>query len=298
MPAQFKGIFPAVLTPFSPDGREVDQEALQRHVEWLIGKGVHGLFICGTNGEGPLLSAGEHRQVTRAVVDQVKGRIPVLVQSGGMTTEASLELLRSAREEGADGTAVVTPWYFAYDDQSLFEHYQIVAGAVPGFPVFIYNIPGYARNDVKPALAARLAGAVPNIIGVKDSSKDLDRTDAFIAALGPDRPVFVGTDSMVLPALSMGAAGGVAGVANVFPEPMVGIYEAYQAGNLAEARSLQYRVTEIRGAMKGPAGIMLYKKALELRGLRGGGARRPARPVTAEEEAWLQSGLERLGVLP
>lgn len=298
MPVQFKGIFPAVFTPFSPDGREVDQEAFRQHVDWLIGKGVHGLFVCGTNGEGPLLSPTEHRQVTRIAVDQARGRVPVLVQSGWMTTEASLELARGAREEGADGAAVVAPWYFAYDDQSLFEHYQAVAGAVPGFPIFIYNIPGYARNDVKPALAARLADAVPNIVGVKDSSKDLDRTDAFIAALGPDRPVFVGTDSMVLPALSMGAAGGVAGVANVFPEPMVGIYEAYRAGRLAEARDLQYKVTAIRSAMKGPAGIMLYKRALELRGLRSGGARRPARPVSAEEEAGLRSGLERLGVLP
>ncbi|MHB9146179.1 MAG: dihydrodipicolinate synthase family protein [Symbiobacteriia bacterium] len=294
---RMKGIFPAVFTPFTADGNRVDEAALRAHVEWLIEKGVHGLFVCGTNGEGPLLSTAEHDLVARAAAEQAKGRVPVLVQSGAMTTDGAVELLQNARAAGADGAAVVTPWYFTYDDESLYQHYRAVAAAAPDFPIFIYNIPGYARNDVKPSLAGRLADSTPNIIGVKDSSKDLDKTDAFIAALGPNRPVFVGTDSMVLPALSMGAAGGVAGIANVFPEPMVGIYEAYRAGELEEARRLQYLVTSIRTAMKGPAGMMLYKKALELRGLKAGGPRRPARPVTPAEEARLQADLAQLGVL-
>lgn len=295
--SRMRGIFPAMFTPFTADGSRVDEAALRAHVDWLIDRGVHGLFVCGTNGEGPLLSTAEHSQVARAAAEQAHGRVPVLVQCGAMTTDGAVELLLNARAAGADGAAVVTPWYFAYDDESLYQHFRAVAAAAPEFPIFIYNIPANARNEVKPSLAARLTEAAPNIIGVKDSSKDLDKTDAFIAALGPSRPVFVGTDSQVLPALSMGAAGGVAGVANVFPEPMVGIYDAYQAGELGEARRLQYLVTSIRSVMKGPGGMMLYKKALELRGVKAGGPRRPNRPVTPEEEARLRDGLTKLGVL-
>lgn len=297
MSRDLHGILPAVLTPFTADGTSVDIQAFRRLVEWLIQKGVHGLFVCGTNGEGPMLTPAERRQVAEAAVAQAAGRVPVLVQTGSLTTEETVELTQHAREAGADGVAVITPWYFAWDDAALFQHFSAAAAVVPGFPVYLYNIPGNTRNEVKPALAARLAAAHANIAGVKDSSKDLNRTEEFIAALSPEHRVFVGTDSLVVPALSIGAAGGVAGVANVFPEIMVAMYEAYRAGDLAEARRLQFLTTRVRDAIKGPAGVMLYKRILEVRGLTMGGPRRPARPAAAEEEAGAVAALRALGVL-
>lgn len=292
-----RGVIPAVLTPFSEDGRFVDEEALSSHVEWLVNRGVHGLFICGTNGEGPLLAVAERKRVTGVVVAQVRGRVPVLVQSGGITTDETIAATRLARAAGADGAAVVTPWYYAYDDLSLFEHYSAVASAVPDLPIFLYNIPSHARNEIKPALAARLMETHENIVGVKDSSKDLNRTEEFVDGLGAGHPVLVGTDSLVLAALSIGAAGAVAGVANVFPESMVALYDAYQSGDYAQARRLQSRVSALRAAMKGPAGVMLYKKALEFRGLKAGGPRRPARPATEAETVGLLERLRGFGVL-
>lgn len=292
-----KGIIPAVPTPFGRDGRSIDEEALATHVEWLVNHGVHGLFICGTNGEGPLLNFAERRRVAEVVVNQARGRVPVVAQSGGITTDEAIALTRLAQETGADGAAVVTPWYYELDEASLFEHFSSVASTVPDFPIFLYNIPSHARNEISPALASRLAEAHDNVLGVKDSSKNLVRTEEFVAALGTAHSVLVGTDSLVLAALSIGAVGAVAGVANVFPEPMVALYEAFQAGNLEEARHLQTQVSALRTALKGPAGIMLYKRALELRGLRGGGPRRPAREVTDEEAAELAKRLEGLGVL-
>lgn len=297
MSRDLHGILPAVLTPFTADGSAVDLEAFRRLVEWLIQKGVHGLFVCGTNGEGPLLTNAERRQVTEAAVTQAAGRVPVLAQTGALTTREAVELTRHAQEAGADGAAVVTPWYFAWDDAALFEHYSTVAAAVPDFPIYLYNIPGNTRNEIKPALAARLARAHANIAGVKDSSKDLNRTEEFIAALSPEHRVFVGTDSLIVPALSIGAAGGVAGVGNVFPEVMVRMYESYLAGDQEEARRLQFLTARLRDAMKGPAGVMLYKRILEVRGLPMGGPRRPARPVTADEEARAVGALQELGVL-
>lgn len=297
VPRNVHGILPAVLTPFTADGQAVDTAALGRHIDWLIDRGVHGLFVCGTNGEGPLLSPDERRRVAETAVAAAQGRVPVLVQTGGITTREAVVLTRHAQAVGADGAAVVTPWYFAWDEASLFDHFSTVAAAVPDFPVYLYNIPGNTRNEIKPDLAARLASAHGNVAGVKDSSKDLNRTEEFLAALGPQHRVFVGTDSLIVPALSLGAAGGVAGVANVFPEIMVSMYEAYRAGEFAEARRLQFLTTKVRDAIKGPAGVMLYKRIVEVRGVPMGGPRRPARPATAEEESRAVAALQELGVL-
>jgi 4-hydroxy-tetrahydrodipicolinate synthase len=291
------GIIPTIFSPFSPDGRALDEDALRQHIEWLIAGGVHGLLFCGTYGEAVLLTTAERKQVADIAVHQTRQRIPVLIQTGSITTQEAIELTRHAQEAGADGVAMVTPWYYAWDDQSLYAHYAATAAAVPGFPLFLYNLPGYTGNTIKPALAARLAEAYENIAGVKDSSKDLTITQAFITALGPGYRVFVGTDSLVFPALSMGAAGVVSAVADIFPDLMVNLYNAYWAADFTEARRLQYRVNAARDAMKGPAGVMLYKKALELRGLPAGGHRPPARPVTGDEEARLRSALEKLELL-
>lgn len=290
------GVIPAVLTPFNKEGK-VDEAALGKYVEYLIDKGVHGLFPLGTNGAGPLLTTAERQLVAETVVRQASGRVPVIVHAGAISTEETISLTVHAYEVGAQAAAVVAPWYFPHDDSSLEAHFSAVAEAVPQLDLYLYNIPGNAKNDLKPGLVKRLAKKYPNIKGVKDSSKDLSRLQDYIAALGPDYTVVVGTDALVLPALLMGASGVVSAVGNCFPEVVVDIVNAYYDGDLNRAKELQYRANQVRDALKNGPYITPYVEALKFRGLDLGYAKAPLRDLTAEESNKLQSALKELNLI-
>ncbi|HLN62565.1 MAG TPA: dihydrodipicolinate synthase family protein [Symbiobacteriaceae bacterium] len=291
------GVIPAVLTPFTAEGR-VDEQALRTYIDFLIGAGVHGLFPLGTNGAGPLLSIADRQLVAAAVVSQAAKRVPVVIHTGAISTEETVALTRHAHEIGADAAAVVAPWYFPHDDKALEAHFSAVAEAVPGLDLYLYNIPGNAKNDLKPALVKRLAERYSNIRGVKDSSKDLGRLQDYISALGSDRAVVVGTDALVVPALLMGATGVVSAIGNCLPKVMVDLYEAFRQGDTARAVQLQYRANQVRDALKTGPYITGYMEALRLQGLDLGHVKAPLRELTAEEAARLAADLRKLAVIP
>jgi dihydrodipicolinate synthase/N-acetylneuraminate lyase len=192
----------------------------------------------------------------------------------------------------------VAPWYFPHDDKALEAHFSAVAEAVPGLDLYLYNIPGNAKNDLKPALVKRLAERYSNIRGVKDSSKDLGRLQDYISALGSDRAVVVGTDALVVPALLMGATGVVSAIGNCLPKVMVDLYEAFRQGDTARAVQLQYRANQVRDALKTGPYITGYMEALRLQGLDLGHVKAPLRELTAEEAARLAADLRKLAVIP
>lgn len=291
--SELKGIIVAMLTPYG-EGGDVNLAALREYVDFLIERGVNGLFPSGTNGEGPALTLAERKQVIEAVVDRAAGRVPVIAHTGAITTAESIELTRHAQACGADAAAVVSPFYFPHDEAALEAHFTAVAEAVPDFPIYLYNIPGNAKNDLKPGFVARLRKRCGNIAGIKDSSKDLTRLEDYIATLGAGFTTIVGTDTLILPALVMGSAGVVSAVANVFPEPCVALYQAWQEGDLARARELQYQINRIRSVLKAGPYITPYRAALTLRGLPFGKVRHPFRELNAGEEAALKEGLLNL----
>lgn len=295
MTGRFTGVYPALLTAFSDDGRHVDVETLGGHVHWLLQRGVSGLYVCGTTGEFALLSVAERKQVAAVVTAEVAGRVPVVIHVGCMTTADTVALARHAEEAGADAIAVVTPWYHAYDEEALFAHYRTVATAVPDMPVLLYHIPSHGRNEVSPGLLQRLAGECGNVIGLKDSGKDLDRTAAYIRAV-PGGTVFTGIESHLLATVAYGGSGAVLAVANAFPEAAVALYRAAAAGDLVAARRLQDELAELGAALKGPAGLSLLREAVRLRGGDAGSARAPGRPLTAAEAGALRERLQQLGV--
>jgi 4-hydroxy-tetrahydrodipicolinate synthase len=290
------GVIPAMLTPFDANGK-VDEAALRQYVEFLLARGVHGLFPCGTNGEGLLLSLEERKRVATIVVEQVDGRVPVIVHTGAINTEQTIELTKHAKSIGADAVGVVAPYYFPHDDLCLEQHFLAVANSVPDLPVYLYNIPGNAKNSISPKLASRLHKQCPNIAGIKDSSKDLNRLEEFIAANDENFTVIVGTDSLVFPALAVGAAGVVSAVANVFPEEVVKIYQYYSEGKIVEAKKQQYYVNKLRDALKMGPYITPYKEALRWRGMDVGGQRAPLRPLTDLEKEKLWQALKDLHAL-
>lgn len=291
-----KGIIPAVLTPYDSK-HQIDEQSLRHYIDFLIANRVHGLFIAGTNGEGPLLKMNEKKDLIRIVIEQTARRIPVIAQTGGISTEETVELTEYAQEAGVDAVGIVAPWFFPHDNESLFTHFGTVAERVPDLPIYLYNIPSNAKNDIKPVLVKKLADHYPNIQGVKDSSKDLDRLCEYLDLMGKDFTVVIGTDSMVVPAMFMGATGVVSAVGDVFPEIMVQMYEAFMAGQYQEAIRLQFLVINIRKALKIGPYITPYKAALGLRGIPFAGIKPPFRLPTEEEVGAMKLELERLGVL-
>ncbi|MDI6871404.1 MAG: dihydrodipicolinate synthase family protein [Bacillota bacterium] len=259
------GVIVAVHTPLT-ETAEVHEEALRRHVDYLIEAGVHALFPLGTMGEGIFLSEAQRKRAAEIVVDQAKGRVPVVVQATSHCTAATIDLCRHAREAGARGVAVIAPYYYPMDEPSLEKFYKDIAGAVPGFPVYLYNNPGRASNAISSGLAARLHAGCPNIVGIKDSSKDLILFQEYIELGGPDFTVVVGTDGLVFPAMMVGGAGAVSAVANAFPELMVALYDAIVGKEYAKARRLQFLVNKLRIVLKVGPYLAGYKEILRLRG--------------------------------
>lgn len=291
---RFYGVIPAVLTPFK--NGKVDTDALTRLVNFMIDEGVHGLYPCGTTGEGMLMNSEERKLVAETVVKAARGRVPVMVHVGTFATADTIDLALHAKSIGADAIGVVAPYFYSFDKVSLIEHFKAVANAVPDMPVYIYNIPGNAKNDVTPDVVKKVADACPNVAGVKDSSKDVARLEDYIQSLGPKYDVIVGSDALLLPALVMGGTGVISAVANVFPKEVCAVYEAFKAGDMEKARELQYKVNQLRDALKDGPYLAAFKAALRLRGIEFGGMKAPLRELSEDGVAKLEVGLKALGV--
>jgi 4-hydroxy-tetrahydrodipicolinate synthase len=291
------GIVVATVTPLTGDGR-INPEALGKLNHFLIDKGVHGLFPCGSTGEGVLLSTEERKQVAELTVKEASPRVPVVIHTGSVNMQEAIELTLHARDIGADGAALVPPYYFTVDDQTIFQFYSRIAEKVPAFPLYIYNIPPNVKNAVSPKVLSQLLSKYPHIVGVKDSSMDFMNFIGFKQAVPEDFCVLMGNDAQIYASLLMGAKGAVAATSTAFPEPVVQIYENLKEGNRDKALQAQEVVIKMRAVLRSYPPIAAYKKACEFRGIQAGPPRLPLRPLTPEEEKKLRGELEGLGLLP
>jgi 4-hydroxy-tetrahydrodipicolinate synthase len=173
--ASFRGVFTAMVTPFTDDGAAVSEARLRAYCDFLIERGIRGLFVFGTTGEWTLLAEAERTDGARILAQQARKRVPVIVHAGAHATAQAVRLAMGAREAGADAVSLISPPFFPLDDDALFNHFTTVARAVTGFPVFLYNIPKFAGNDLSPALILRVAKQADNVIGLKYSGDNLNR---------------------------------------------------------------------------------------------------------------------------
>lgn len=295
-PSELRGLVCPMVTPFDDDGA-LDLPAARQVVDFLIDHGVQVLFPAGTTGEGTLMTQSERQALAEAVVDQAGGRVPVIVHTGAITTHETVALTRHAEAIGASAASVITPYFFTYDEESVFTHYVTVAQAAPDFPIFVYAFPGNAKNDVSPALLARLVAAAPNIIGFKSSNPDLIRFQEYMDAAGPDAVPLCGVDGLMLPALALGSRGQVSGNANAVPELLGRVYDAFNAGDLDAARQAQQTVNRARSILRYGVHLAYFKAALTLRGVPAGRVRAPMRELTPGQLDQLRRDLHDLGVL-
>lgn len=278
-PDFLKGVWAPVTTPFVH--QQVSLDNLQRNIQMYLTSPLDGFVVLGSTGEFPLLRFEEKLQVIAAAVEAAEER-PVIAGTGCPSTAETIELTHAAAERGAKAVLVITPYYYRrlLDADALYEHYAAVADASP-VPVLIYHFPQNTGAELPLDLVLDLAQH-PNIVGLKDSSEDLVRFGVLAGAVPPGFALLVGSAALLLPALTLGAAGGILAFANVAPWECCEIYRLYREGRLAEAEALQRRVTAVAGRLS-RYGVPGIKAVLDLQGYFGGEPRRPLLPVTEED---------------
>ncbi|RLF14416.1 MAG: 4-hydroxy-tetrahydrodipicolinate synthase [Thermoprotei archaeon] len=285
------GVITALLTPFTKDGN-IDEESLRELIRFQIEHEVNAFFPCGTAGEGMLMPPELRKKVTEIVVDEVNGKVPVIVHVGTSDTETTVELAKHAEDCGADAVSAITPYYYKHDVKSLILHYREISESVD-IPVYVYNNPGRTGINVTPEVLGRLVDEA-NIKGIKDSSKDLIQFADYVLMFNDRINLIIGSDALFLPALVIGAKGLVSALSNVFPEVVVNVYKAIVNGNLEEARKAFFLMLKIRNVLKEGPYLAAYKEALNLRGIKFEGFRKPLRPLNEKERNLLRDKLKSL----
>jgi len=287
------GILPALLTAFDEEGN-VNLNAMYDLIEWHIAQGVSGFYILGSTGEGLLLSEAERRMVAEAVVRRVKGRVPVIVHVGAMTTREACSLAGHAEAIGADATSAIPPFYFNVGPEGVKRHYLAIARA-SRLPFYIYNIPGATGVNVELNTVRELLLAAPTLRGMKYTSYDFYTMRKFIELEGGRLNVVSGPDEMMIAAQAMGADGAIGTTQNIVPRLFVQAYHAFHAGDLATAQALQAKINWVVNVFLSFPSHSAVKEIMRLLGFDLGQARPPLLPLTDQQRGRLREMLEEIG---
>lgn len=292
--SSFRGLGTALITPFT-DAGSLDESALEKFVDWQINEGVNFLVPCGTTGENPTLSAEEHRRVVELTVRSANGRVPVLAGAGSNATPRAVELAVQAVDLGADGILTITPYYNKPTPDGLRRHFGAQAEAVEkkkaGFPMILYNVPGRTGLNMTAETTLRMAGEIPNVVGVKEASGNLEQ----ILTILRDRPkgflVLSGDDAWTLPLMAVGAEGVISVASNEVPRLMRQMVDTRDVD--VHERLLPLLLGNFIEANPAPA-----KAALKMMGvLASDVVRPPLAPLTEKSQARMRSILEECGLL-
>jgi 4-hydroxy-tetrahydrodipicolinate synthase len=296
MGKRVEGIITAIVTPFDSQGN-IDPKGFRKIINYLIESGIHGLFPVGSQGEFFALNSKEKKQLIEIAVEEVNGRIFVMPNTGAITTKDSVELSRFAEKAGADCVSVITPFFITPNQKELFDHYAAICKAIE-IPVLAYNNPDRTGGvRLEPATIAELAGEFPNFSGIKDSSGDLTLVGEMIRSCPTDFSVIIGKDTVIYGGLMYGAAGAIAASSNVAPKLVVGIYEAYQAGDYERAKNYQRKLAPLRMAFTLGSFPVVVKEALNMMNLPGGTCRLPIQPLSKTKRDELRNILEEMNLL-
>jgi 4-hydroxy-tetrahydrodipicolinate synthase len=293
---RLRGIIPPVVTPMNA-AQEVDLPGLRRHIDLMLERGVHGIFVLGTTGEFYALDETEKQAIIADALAHVRGRSPVYAGTGAETTREVIRLTKMAEREGVAGVSVITPYFIKPNQAELADHFRRIAESTT-VPVVLYNNPATCGGlSIEPDTVAKLA-EMPNIIGIKDSSGDLQNTIEIIRSTPRDKfSVLNGRDTLILAALQSGAQGAIPASCNIAPDLCVGIYEAFVKGNLDAARDAQSRLHPVRMAMSLGTGNSAVKEAMALLGRSAGPMRSPVAPFGEAQKAKLSAILKTAGLL-
>jgi 4-hydroxy-tetrahydrodipicolinate synthase len=278
---QFKGAFVAIVTPFS-DGK-IDEKELTDLIEFQIAGGTNGIVPCGTTGEAATMSHEEHHRVVELTIKTVNGRVPVVAGTGSNSTAETIELTRHAKESGADGALVITPYYNKPSQEGLYLHFKAVAEAVD-LPIILYNVPSRTSVNMLPATVARCA-QIANIVGIKEATGDLNQISEVIRLCPDDFIVLSGDDFTSMATVAIGGQGVISVTSNVAPADMASLMAAALDGDFAKARQIHYKMFPLFQAMFFDTNPVPAKTTLALMGKIK--AANPRLPISEMNEAAL-----------
>ncbi len=293
-----QGISAPQLTPVRPDGG-VDFDRYAALSGRLAEGGIQGIFVCGTSGEFVNLTAEERKELLPAARRGAGKQIRLMYNVTALNLAEIQMYIDWAKRQDADCLSVTPPYYHGYDGPALIRYFCTVARMAEGMPLYLYNIPGMAKNVITPQVLRSVCDACGNVKGLKDSSMDYQTFLAFRLVM-KDRPEFeliTGNDAQVLASLQYGGAGGVIAMAGVFPELCESIYTCWREGRTAEAREKQDTVLQLRDLVRRVMPIMAHKEILRLKGFDMGPARFPFRELNSGEKDEIRQTLERLQLL-
>jgi len=289
----FRGSMVAIVTPMQADGG-LDFEALARLVDFHVNNGTDAIIAVGTTGESATLDFEEHITVVRKVVEQVKGRIPVIAGTGANSTSEALHLTRRAMEVGADACLLVTPYYNKPTQEGLYRHYKLIADRV-AIPQILYNVPGRTACDLKPDTVERLADT-PNIVGIKEAST-LERIQELVRRCGDRMDVYSGDDGMAAEAVLSGAKGVISVTANVAPRAMHELCTAALAGDRPRTEEINSRLAGLHQALFLESNPIPVKWAVSQLSLIPPGIRLPLTPFSESFHPAVRAAMQQAGVL-
>ena len=289
----FEGVHTALVTPFR--GGEIDEPALRNLVDRQIEAGIDGLVPCGSTGESATLSSDEHHRVIEVVVSAADGRVPVIAGTGSNNTREAIGFTQHAKDAGAAGALLLSPYYNKPTQEGLVAHFEAIANETQ-FPLVLYNIPGRTASNMAPATIARLAEN-PHIVGVKEACGDIDQIAQVIALCPDDFVVLSGDDSFLLPVLAIGGRGSIAVTSNVMPRAMCELQRSFVDGKIDRAREIHYQLLPLFNALFCEVNPIPVKAALALMGVMQDEIRLPLTSLTPPNRDHLQAVLKDMGVL-
>ncbi len=289
-----RGAMTAIVTPFDDNGA-VDRKGLLSLARWQVEEGIHGLVPCGTTGEGATLDEEESFTVIATVKEACAGKIPVVAGCGSNDTRRTVAAARRAAEAGADALLVVTPYYNKPNRSGMLAHYRAVTEAT-ALPVVVYNVPGRTGQNLPAEQTLELA-ALPGVIAIKEAAANLDQMSAILKDRPASLAVLSGDDSLVLPAIALGADGVISVVSNEAPAEMAALAEAALAGEMERARELHYRLLPLMNANFIESNPVPVKTALAEMGRCSGAVRAPLGPPTDATRETLRRALAHAALM-
>jgi 4-hydroxy-tetrahydrodipicolinate synthase len=289
----FEGVLTALVTPLR-DGT-IDEPALRDLVDRQIEAGIDGLVPCGSTGESATLTHAEHRRVVEIVVQATRGRVPVVAGTGSNNTREAIELTLHAKEAGADGALLISPYYNKPTQEGLVAHFAEI-GRQCAFPLIVYNVPSRTGSNILAPTMARIA-EIEQVVGDKESSGDLEQTSEVIARCPDDFSVLCGDDALTLPMLAIGGRGVISVASNVAPTELVNLVRAFRGGDVEHARRVHYRLLPLFERLFCETNPIPVKAALELMGRIGPEIRLPLLPLSQANRERLEVVLKELGLL-
>ena len=289
----FRGSIVAIVTPFK-DGK-VDENALSRLIEWHISEGTNAIVPCGTTGEASTLDYDEHYRVIELTMNTVQGRIPVIAGTGANSTDETIMMTEKAKEMGADGALLVTPYYNKPTQEGLYRHYKKVAEKVD-IPIILYNVPSRTGVNLLPQTVARLS-EIKNIVGIKEATGDMKQVSEVIRLCGDRLTVISGDDFTTLTLLALGGKGAISVLANIVPRSVSMMFTAWEKGNIEDARKIHFKLEPLNYAMFIETNPIPAKTALCMMGKIQEEFRLPLCPMNEGNKEKLKKILFKQGVL-